>query len=77
MGAVPMGGNEPTNNPTLQDEDAGVSYPMGLTAENVADQYNVSRQDQDKYAVQSHQRAAKAQSEGKFDDEIIPIEVNT
>lgn len=77
MGAVPMGGNEPTNNPTLQEEDAGVSYPMGLTAENVADQYNVSRQDQDKYAVQSHQRAAKAQSEGKFDDEIIPIEVNT
>lgn len=77
MGAVPMGGNEPTNNPTLQEEDAGVSYPMGLTAENVADQYNVSRNEQDQYAVQSHQRAAQAQADGKFEDEIIPIEVNT
>jgi len=77
MSAVPMGGNEPTNNPILQDEDAGVSYPMGLTAEMVAETYNVSRADQDAYAVQSHQRAAMAQQAGKFDDEIIPIEVNT
>ncbi|WP_436860811.1 thiolase family protein [Staphylococcus caeli] len=77
MSAVPMGGNEPTNNPILQDEDAGVSYPMGLTAEMVAETYNVSRADQDAYAVQSHQRAAVAQQAGKFDDEIIPIEVNT
>lgn len=76
MSAVPMGGNEPTNNPILQDEDSGVSYPMGLTAEMVADTYKVSRQDQDAYAVQSHARAAKAQAEGKFEDEIIPIEVN-
>ncbi|MDG0825788.1 thiolase family protein [Staphylococcus equorum] len=76
MSAVPMGGNEPTNNPILQDEDSGVSYPMGLTAEMVAETYNVSREDQDAYAVQSHQRATKAQQEGKFDDEIIPIEVN-
>ncbi|MDU0462196.1 thiolase family protein [Staphylococcus ureilyticus] len=76
MSAVPMGGNEPTNNPILQDEDSGVSYPMGLTAEIVADTYKVSREDQDAYAVQSHARAAKAQAEGKFEDEIIPIEVN-
>src|SRR5699024_7953475 len=76
MSAVPMGGNEPTNNPILQDEDSGVSYPMGLTAEMVAETYNVSREDQDAYAVQSHYRAAKAQEEGKFEDEIIPIEVN-
>lgn len=76
MSAVPMGGNEPTNNPTLQEQDAGVAFPMGLTAEQVAEEYNVSREDQDKYAVKSHQRAAKAQSEGKFKDEIIPIEVN-
>ncbi|MGX0002303.1 thiolase family protein [Staphylococcus cohnii] len=76
MSAVPMGGNEPTNNPILQDEDSGVSYPMGLTAEMVADTYKVSREDQDTYAVQSHARAAKAQAEGKFEDEIIPIEVN-
>ncbi|WP_340578831.1 thiolase family protein, partial [Staphylococcus aureus] len=76
MSAVPMGGNEPTNNPILQDEDSGVSYPMGLTAEMVAETYNVSREDQDAYAVQSHQRAAEAQQSGKFEDEIIPIEVN-
>ncbi|RIO70241.1 thiolase family protein, partial [Mammaliicoccus sciuri] len=76
MSAVPMGGNEPTNNPILQDEDSGVSYPMGLTAEMVAETYHVSREDQDAYAVQSHQRAAAAQQSGKFEDEIIPIEVN-
>lgn len=76
MSAVPMGGNEPTNNPILQDEDSGVSYPMGLTAEMVAETYHVSREDQDTYAVQSHQRAAEAQQLGKFADEIIPIEVN-
>ncbi|RZH88315.1 acetyl-CoA C-acyltransferase, partial [Staphylococcus aureus] len=50
MSAVPMGGNEPTNNPILQDEDSGVSYPMGLTAEMVAETYHVSREDQDAYA---------------------------
>ncbi|WP_086429421.1 thiolase family protein [Staphylococcus cornubiensis] len=75
MSAVPMGGNEPTNNPTLQQEDIGASYPMGLTAENVADTYHVSREDQDAYAVQSHQRATAAQQNGKFEDEIIPIRV--
>lgn len=75
MSAVPMGGNEPTNNPTLQQEDVGASYPMGLTAENVADTYHVSREDQDAYAVQSHQRATAAQQNGKFEDEIIPIRV--
>ncbi|WP_105996125.1 thiolase family protein [Staphylococcus agnetis] len=77
MSAVPMGGNEPTNNPTLQQEDVGVSYPMGLTAENVALKYNVSREAQDAYAVESHQRAAKAQDAGKFEDEIVSIPVKT
>ncbi|PCF55309.1 acetyl-CoA acetyltransferase [Staphylococcus delphini] len=75
MSAVPMGGNEPTNNPTLQQKDVGASYPMGLTAENVADTYDVVREDQDAYAVQSHQRATAAQQNGKFEDEIIPIRV--
>lgn len=77
MSAVPMGGNEPINNPTLQQEDVGVSYPMGLTAENVALKYNVSREAQDAYAVESHQRAAKAQDAGKFEDEIVSIPVKT
>ncbi len=75
MSAVPMGGNEPVNSPILQEEEAGVSYPMGLTAEMVAEKYNVSREDQDAYAVQSHQRAKNAQDSRKFDDEIIPINV--
>lgn len=73
MSSVPMGGNEVTNNPTLQAEDSGVSYPMGLTAENVATKYNVTRKDQDEFGVQSHQRAHAAQTEGRFDDEIIPV----
>ena len=48
---------------------------MGITAENVAERYHVSREDQDKYALLSQQRAAKARDEGKFKDEIIPLEV--
>lgn len=77
MSAVPMGGNEPTNNPTLQYDDIGASYPMGLTAENVVSQFDVSREDQDAYAVRSHQRAYDAQRDGRFNDEIIPIQVNS
>ncbi|HGO1442119.1 TPA: acetyl-CoA C-acyltransferase [Staphylococcus aureus] len=77
MSAVPMGGNEPTNNPTLQYDDIGASYPMGLTAENVASQFDVSREDQYAYAVRSHQRAYDAQRDGRFKDEIIPIRVNS
>ncbi|HDE6755491.1 TPA: thiolase family protein [Staphylococcus aureus] len=77
MSAVPMDGNEPTNNPTLQYDDIGASYPMGLTAENVASQFDVSREDQDAYAVRSHQRAYDAQLDGRFKDEIIPIQVNS
>lgn len=77
MSAVPMGGNEPTNNPTLQYDDIGASYPMDLTAENVASQFDVSLEDQDAYAVRSHQRAYDAQRDGRFNDEIIPIQVNS
>lgn len=77
MSAVPMGGNEPTNNPTLQYDDIGASYPMGLTAENVASQFDVSREDQDAYAVRTHQRAYDAQRDGRFKNEIIPIQVNS
>lgn len=77
MSAVPMGGNEPTNNPTLQYDDIGASYPMVLTAENIASQFDVSREDQDAYAVRSHQRAYDAQRDGRFKDEIIPIQVNS
>jgi len=51
--------------------------PMGLTAENVAARYNITREEMEEMAVQSHQRAAKAQEAGKFDEEIIPIIIKT
>ncbi|EKU93398.1 Acetyl-CoA acetyltransferase [Alloiococcus otitis] len=74
MSSLPMGGNEPTNNPTLQDEGPKTGVPMGITAENVADKYNISREDQDAFAVESHRRAAAAQDANLF-DEIVPVQV--
>ena len=54
----------------------GIGPAMGMTAENVADRYGVSREDMDKYALQSHQRAVQAIDNGKFKDEIIPITIH-
>jgi acetyl-CoA acyltransferase len=62
-------------NPRLQEELPGIYYPMGDTAEVVARRYNVSRESQDAYALQSQQRTARAQSEGLFSDEIVPMAV--
>jgi acetyl-CoA C-acetyltransferase len=50
-------------------------YHMGMTAENVAEKYNISRQEQDEYALNSHRKAAEAQAAGKFNDEIVPVEI--
>ncbi|MDX1654420.1 MAG: acetyl-CoA C-acyltransferase family protein [Candidatus Competibacteraceae bacterium] len=50
---------------------------MGVTAENIAERWNISREEQDQLAVESHQRAARAQAEGRFDDQILPIELKT
>jgi acetyl-CoA acyltransferase len=75
MSMVPMIGNKFTPNPYLASEYPGVYLGMGLTAENVAKQYGVSREDQDAFALRSHQRAAAAQAAGKFDAEIVPLEV--
>lgn len=74
MGTVPMGGNINTPNPYLMENKPEIFMSMGLTAEKVAERYNITRQMQDEFSVESHRRAAKAQAEGKFDDEIIPIE---
>ena len=52
-------------------------YHMGITAENIAEQYKISRQEQDEYSVLAHQRACKAIAEGRFKDEIVPVEVKT
>ncbi len=77
MSLVPMGGNKPSFNPEVfaRDENIGIAYGMGLTAEKVAQQWKVSREAQDAFALESHQRALKAQKAGEFADEMTPIEV--
>ncbi len=62
-------------NPLLKANVPGIYYPMGQTAEVVARRYNVTREQQDAYALQSQQRTARAQAEGLFDDEIVPMAV--
>ncbi|MDQ0702785.1 acetyl-CoA acyltransferase [Pseudomonas sp. W3I7] len=62
-------------NPLLEEQVPGIYFPMGQTAEIVARRYNVSREDQDLYALQSQQRTAQAQADGLFNDEIVPMAV--
>lgn len=76
MSSTQMGGSEPTNNPYLQEHGPKIGIPMGMTAENVAEKYHVSREAQDQFGVESHQKAHKAQTEGRFKDEIIPVEIH-
>ena len=76
MSFIPMGGYKPTPDYRVAKEGHEDYYwGMGLTAEAVAKQFNVSREDQDAFAYQSHQKALKAQAEGKFDNQIVPIAV--
>ena len=77
MSLVPMGGVKPSFNPEVfaRDENVGIAYGMGLTAEKVAQQWKVSREAQDAFALESHLRAVKAQQAGEFADEITPIDV--
>jgi acetyl-CoA acyltransferase len=76
MSFIPMGGYKPTPDYALADAGHEDYYwGMGLTAEAVAKQFNVSREHQDEFAFNSHQKALKAQSEGKFDKQIVPITV--
>jgi len=77
MSMVPMMGNTPSLSPAIfnQDENIGIAYGMGLTAEKVASQWKVSREAQDAFAVESHKRALAAQERGDFTAEITPIEV--
>ena len=76
MTMVPMGGNKVSFNPDLIEDYPEVYMPMGLTAEEVAKKYGISREDQDAFALRSHQKAVAAISEGKFNDEIIPVETS-
>lgn len=76
MSMVPMVGFHFAPNPYLALEYPAVYLGMGLTAENVADKYNVSRADQDAFALRSHQNALAAQAAGRFDGQILPLEVD-
>jgi acetyl-CoA acyltransferase len=75
MSLIPMGGHVLAPNPTLLAEAPQVYLSMGLTAENVAQEYHISREDQDAFALRSHQRALAAIQAGRFDAEIIPLTV--
>jgi acetyl-CoA acyltransferase len=77
MSMVPMMGNAPSLSPTMfnNDENIGIAYGMGLTAEKVANQWKVSRAQQDEFAVASHQKALAAQAAGEFAAEITPVDV--
>lgn len=76
MSFIPMGGYKPTPDYEVAKQgNEDYYWGMGLTAEAVAEKYNVSREDQDEFAFNSHQKALKAQAEGKFDKQIVPITV--
>jgi acetyl-CoA acyltransferase len=77
MSMVPMTGNKPSFNARIfeRDENVGIAYGMGMTAEKVAAQWKVTREMQDEFAYQSHMKAIAAQKAGEFADEITPIEV--
>ncbi|MBM5570463.1 MULTISPECIES: acetyl-CoA C-acyltransferase [Deefgea] len=77
MSMVPMGGNKLSLGASIYetDENVAIAYGMGLTAEKVAQQWQVSREDQDAFAVESHRRALAATAAGKFTAEIAPLDV--
>ena len=76
MSYIPMGGYKPTPNyDVVKNGHEDYYWGMGLTAEEVAKRYNISREDQDEFAYNSHQKALKALKEGRFKDQIVPIEV--
>ena len=77
MSMIPMGGGKPSFNPEVfaRDENVGIAYGMGLTAEKVAAQWKVGREAQDAFALASHQKALKAMAAGEFADEMTPVTV--
>ena len=77
MSMVPMGGNNPSLSPEIfiGDENIGIAYGMGLTAEKVTQKWKISREDQDAFALTSHQKALAAQNAGEFNSEIFPVNI--
>jgi acetyl-CoA acyltransferase len=78
MSMVPMGGNKPSFSPSIfeKDENVAIAYGMGITAECVADQWKVSREEQDMFAAESHRRALRATENGDFKAEMTPYTLN-
>ncbi len=76
MSMVPMGGNKVAPNPWLMDHYPDAYISMGLTAENLAKKYGISREQADEFSLASHQKALAAIAAGKFKDEIVPVEVS-
>jgi acetyl-CoA acyltransferase len=74
MSMIPMGGHKISANPWLVDNLPTAYLSMGLTAERVGERFHVSREDADNFALASHQKALKAIGEGRFADEIVPVE---
>ncbi|HMG33891.1 MAG TPA: acetyl-CoA C-acyltransferase [Blastocatellia bacterium] len=77
MSMIPMGGHNIRPNPTLVETIPDFYLSMGLTAENVARKYSISREEADQFALASHQKAIAAIAEGRFKDEIVPVKVRT
>jgi acetyl-CoA acyltransferase len=75
MSMLPMSGNKFSPNPWLVDHLPQVYISMGLTAERIYRKYGIPREEQDRFSLRSHQNALKAQAEGKFNEEIVPVEV--
>ena len=75
MSRVPMGGYNPLPNPSLHESYPAAYMSMGQTAENVAQRYQITRGEQEAFALESQQRAAAARSEGRLDSEIVPVDV--
>jgi acetyl-CoA acyltransferase len=78
MSMVPMGGNKPSFSPAMfeKNENIAIGYGMGITAEKVAAQWKISREEQDLFAAESHRRAVRAIEAGEFRDEIVPYPIN-
>ena len=77
MSFVPAGGNKISVNPWVVDNNPGSYLSMGLTAENVAKHYGITREEMDAFSYASHQKAIAAQANGTFDDEIVPLDVTS
>src|SRR5437588_3080539 len=75
MSMIPMGGHKIAPNPALIDSNPDTYLSMGLTAENIASEFRISREDQDAFSLESHRRAVAALDAGRFNEEIVPLPV--